>query len=209
MKLGTLLAAGKSVVLGRNGESPFHTDKRCYLPKFESGKSPVGPGEKKTGEPAKPPTGHEPAQRQGADAFSPDLARKSEREGCLAAQSSATGVRLLSPLRSHSDGRGEGQGEVRAPSSDVPARRKPAWVAKLNPFSSASKSAATAKDGKVPTQTELSLDTVKVLRNDLTDVDVEVVPLKSRPAVAAAADVAPARKPWEYLGERLFKMETT
>jgi hypothetical protein len=53
-------------------------------------------------------------------------------------------------------------------------------------------------------QTELSLDTVKVIHNDLSDADVEVVPIKSRPA-AAVPESPPAKKAWEYLGERLLK----
>lgn len=52
-------------------------------------------------------------------------------------------------------------------------------------------------------QAELSLDTVKVLHNDLSDADVEVVPIKSRPA--PPPDLPPARKSWEILGERLLK----
>ena len=68
---------------------------------------------------------------------------------------------------------------------------------------------ASAQSSKVATQTELSLDTVKVLRNDLSDVDVEVVPLKSRSPGEGGASLAPPKKPWEFLGERLFKAETT
>jgi hypothetical protein len=49
-------------------------------------------------------------------------------------------------------------------------------------------------------QSELSLDRVKVVNNDLTDAEVEVVPLKSRPAA-----LPPPRKSWEILGERLLK----
>ena len=54
-------------------------------------------------------------------------------------------------------------------------------------------------------QAELSLDTVKVIHNDLSDADVEVVPIKSRPAAAVIPELPPAKKAWEYLGERLLK----
>jgi hypothetical protein len=55
-------------------------------------------------------------------------------------------------------------------------------------------------------QPELSLDSVKVVHNDLSDVDVEIVPIKSRAPVAMArADLPPARKTWEVLGERIMK----
>jgi hypothetical protein len=62
--------------------------------------------------------------------------------------------------------------------------------------------APSAANGMPVVQPELSLDTVKVVNNDLSDADVEVVPLKSRGGVA---ELPPARKSWEILGERLLK----
>ena len=54
-------------------------------------------------------------------------------------------------------------------------------------------------------QSELSLDSVKVVHNDLSDADVEVVPIKSRTAdEPAVPDLPPPKKSWEFLGERLF-----
>ena len=62
-----------------------------------------------------------------------------------------------------------------------PCRRAPSWTEKLNPFrgSAPARQAATSA-----VQAELSLDTVKVVHNDLSDADVEVVPVKSRPKAA-------------------------
>ncbi|MGO8766992.1 MAG: hypothetical protein ACLQSR_17885 [Limisphaerales bacterium] len=51
-------------------------------------------------------------------------------------------------------------------------------------------------------QPELSLDTVKVVLNDLSDAEVEVVPLKSR---TGAGDLPVTKKSWEILRERLMK----
>jgi hypothetical protein len=56
------------------------------------------------------------------------------------------------------------------------------------------------------TQTELSLDSVKVVHNDLSDVDVEVVPIKSR---ASVPELPAPKKSWEFVGERLFGVEAT
>ncbi len=57
----------------------------------------------------------------------------------------------------------------------------------------------------IPVQVELSLEKVKVVHNDLTDADVEVVPMKSRPARELPAS-QPAKKSWADLGERIMKV---
>lgn len=86
---------------------------------------------------------------------------------------------------------------------EVPSRPA-SWVGKLNP---ASLWRAPVPD-QPPMQTELSLDGVKVIHNDLSDADVEVVPVKSRTVPEASPPVLPpAKKSWELLGERLFRME--
>ena len=46
---------------------------------------------------------------------------------------------------------------------------------------------------------------VKVVHNDLSDADVEVVPVKSRTAAEAAMpELPPPTRPWEFLAERMF-----
>jgi len=47
---------------------------------------------------------------------------------------------------------------------------------------------------------------VKVLHNDLSDVDVEIVPMKSR---SGPAELQPPKKSWEFLGERLLRIEAS
>ena len=71
--------------------------------------------------------------------------------------------------------------KIFAPASPKPVRAA-SWTEKLNPFR-APKPAAPPLMSAV--QPELSLDAVKVVHNDLSDADVEVVPLKSRPAIPA------------------------
>jgi hypothetical protein len=86
----------------------------------------------------------------------------------------------------------------------VAAARATAWVSKLNPASIFGSAPPAASSHVTPVQVELSLERVKVVHNDLTDADVEIVPMKSRPARAAAP--APAdKKPWADLGERIMK----
>ncbi len=77
------------------------------------------------------------------------------------------------------------------------------WKDKLNPFR-ASEPVAPPMAGAV--QVELSLESVKVVHNDLADADIEVVPVKSRTVAPPEAPMLPpARASWEFLGERLVK----
>jgi hypothetical protein len=83
--------------------------------------------------------------------------------------------------------------------------RATTWVSKLNPISMFRTTQPSANSNVTPVQVELSLEKVKVVHNDLTDADVEIVPMKSRPAREPAVDLQPARKSWEVLGERIMK----
>jgi hypothetical protein len=80
------------------------------------------------------------------------------------------------------------------------------WATKLNPVSFF-RTAQPVVDKSVATvQTELSLEKVKVVHNDLTDADVEIVPMKSRPAPEPTfAAAGPSKRSWEALGERIMK----
>ena len=79
------------------------------------------------------------------------------------------------------------------------------WTGRLNPASAWRGPREEAQNNSgTAVQVELSLDTVKVIHNDLSDADVEVVPIKSRPG-AVIPDLPPAKKSWEYLGERLLR----
>lgn len=98
---------------------------------------------------------------------------------------------------------------VSAPPMIKPAPAKPArassWKDKLNPFRSV-EPIAPPMIGAV--QAELSLEGVKVVRNDLADADIEVVPVKSQTKSTPEVPVLPpARHSWEFLGERLVKTD--
>ncbi len=78
------------------------------------------------------------------------------------------------------------------------------WVGKLNPVSLWRGS--PQPDAQPSVQSELSLDEVKVVHNDLSDADVKVVPIKSRTAHEMAVPVLPPpKKSWEFLAERMFQ----
>ena len=91
------------------------------------------------------------------------------------------------------------------PASATPGAtaRATTWVSKLNPIS-IFRAAPPAANHVTPVQVELSLEKVKVVHNDLTDADVEIVPMKSRPA-REAMDLQPSKKSWANLGERIMK----
>jgi hypothetical protein len=83
--------------------------------------------------------------------------------------------------------------------------RATSWASKLNPISMWRGSAPAAPSAPCPVQSELSLDSVKVVHNDLSDADVEVVPIKSRTAdKTAVPTLPPPEKSWEFLAERMF-----
>jgi hypothetical protein len=86
--------------------------------------------------------------------------------------------------------------------------RATSWASKLNPIS-IWRGAHPVKHAPLPVQSELSLDSVKVVHNDLSDADVEVVPMKSRTADAAAIpELPPPTRSWEFLAERMFHATT-
>jgi hypothetical protein len=83
--------------------------------------------------------------------------------------------------------------------------RATSWASKLNPISMWRGPALATRSAQGPVQSELSLDSVKVVHNDLSDADVEVVPIKSRTAGEAIVPVLPPpTKAWEFLAERMF-----
>jgi hypothetical protein len=83
--------------------------------------------------------------------------------------------------------------------------RATTWVSKLNPASLFGAAPATLNKNVTPVQVELSLEKVKVVHNDLTDADVEIVPMKSRPARELPTPQT-AKKSWADLGERIMKV---
>jgi malonyl CoA-acyl carrier protein transacylase len=80
------------------------------------------------------------------------------------------------------------------------------WTSRLNPMTMLRGSQPQVKDLQSPVQEELSLEKVKVVHNDLTDAEVEIVPVKSR---SAAPNLQPPEKSWEVLGERIFGTNAT
>ena len=99
-------------------------------------------------------------------------------------------------------------GNQAAPAATIQPRpvRATNWATRLNPVSLFRTAPAITNNGVATVQTELSLEKVKVVHNDLSDADVEIVPMKSRPTTGpTSSDLQPAKRSWEVLGERIMK----
>lgn len=187
MKLGTLLAAGKSMMRG-HADVSYRASRQAYLPKFGSAKNPF-----------KPETQQSPAETGSPAATTPAATPRPTRAD---QETVAAGAKQFSSQ------------EQPVPATPaVVVKKKTDWAGKFNPASIFHR--ATMKSEEKPsdkaqkpaaTQTELSLDSVKVVHNDLTDVDVEIVPMKSR---SGTTDLQAPKKTWEFLGERLLGIEAS
>ena len=199
MSLGKLLTTGKSLVGLTNANSRYHMQKGA-LPKFKSARNPFASkvnAELPEREPQLPKL--TPAEEAAANL------KKTQALPALGAPTANRDAKPAEPVT------------VPAPVDG--------WLKKLNPMvwfgnnkPTGPKSALPRFGGKshAPVQGELSLDKIKVMRNDLSETDVEIVPAKSRPAKVIAApmqasaaamaipDLPPATSAWEYLGERLL-----
>ena len=211
MSLLRLLTTGKSLVGLKDSEIRYRVTRQRFLPRFGPAKNPFcatdrsGPArldapmesegtsvsirEKAAGIGAQTPA-HDAAE---------DLAVAASRPPT--APASSTLRRLTSALRPRAVAfQNWGAGKFSA----LLSRRggKPVRVAMLRPT-------------KLPVQGELSLDKIKVMRNDLSDADLEVVPGKS---LAAQTGVAPALQgadraevgtAWGRLAGRVFRAGKT
>ena len=86
--------------------------------------------------------------------------------------------------------------KIFTPQAPQPMRATVGWTARLNPF----RATEVAPVPQKAVQVELSLDAVKVLQNDLSDADIEVVPVKSRTISVPVEKPAltPAREAWDF-----------
>jgi hypothetical protein len=196
MKLGKLLAAGTSIVKGRVDIS-YRSSKQIYLPKFVSPKNPFQP---QAEPPAAEASGQAGLATSSEEVSAPGPTRLALPEAPVPAPIKTIAAKTQKiPVFSKGSEKKSGWAGKLSPTSIFKAV-VPKTVAQPNPD-------ATGKGQKpAETQAELSLDSVRVVHNDLSDVDVEVVPMKSR---STPPEKKPAKKSWEALGERLFGVEAT
>jgi hypothetical protein len=214
MSLGKLLTAGKSLVGLHNPNGRYHLRKGA-LPKFESAKNPFAvkvPAQVPEREPNLPKL--TPAEMAAADL------KKTQRiplvgEPKIVAKPESKPIQPIQPVQPTQP--------VRQPEPLRATAAVDGWLKKINPmvWLGSRKPAQTKpaiqrfSKGHAPVQGELSLDNIKVMRNDLSETDVEVVPAKSRPTpsqpsgdAAAAVMTVPqlpsAKRALDYLNDRLL-----
>jgi hypothetical protein len=174
MSLLRLLTAGKSLVGMRDAETRYRVSSQRLLPHFGAGRNPFSNREKA-----------EPKQTESRSPgeCKPNGALKATRSTQL------TGEREAAP-RSRLDGRTTSAHSSFQQLSGALRRWTTAlvdkWKTKLAGLL-AKRRSRTAKPTvprftKPPVQGELSLDRIRVVRNDLSDADLEIVPVK-RPAM--------------------------
>jgi hypothetical protein len=212
MSLGKLLTTGKSLV-GLHNSGVRYQLRKGALPKFESAKNPF-------------------AARTQAESSTTNPARGPELPKLTPAEAAAAGLKKTQPLSVLGSLIAVREAAVDAKRNSQPAEPPKvaapvdSWLKKINPLvwlgnrKPAEPESPIQRFGKsrTPVQGELSLDNIKVMRNDLSDTDLEVVSMKARPArlpsappqasASAAAmaipDLPPARTAWELLGEHLM-----
>jgi hypothetical protein len=185
MSFGKLLAAGKSVA-GAGGGFRYKADPRVFLPKFISPKNPfVSASDKDSTAPAMSPVAH---------------SQNPSHPAAEAGTQSATPVRF-----------------------ETVAARAPMWkrfsgaidaagglLHKFNPLKIIGRKRSQSKSmvprfGKLPVQEEFSLDRVRVVRNDLSDADLEIVSGRERSVTKQPNEDGA----WGRLATRVFGTETT
>src|SRR5215469_13690359 len=160
MKLGKLLAASTSIMKGQMDVS-YRSSKQIYLPKFVSPKNPFQ---------AQAP---QPADETGNQADSPAAAEETSKPAAALPSEPAEAPRptrlappetpVAAPIKT-----------VAAKTQKIPAsisEKKSGWTGKFSPksiFKAVAKANADTGKAQKPmeTQTELSLDSVRVVHND-------------------------------------------
>src|SRR5260221_8719442 len=178
MSLARLLSAGKSLVGGMDNTIRYRMGNPGMLPKFSSGRNPFHPSAKRQGsmQLIQPPG---PGAESPKPALSPPAATTQQpREG----ESMAEPARAMPGLAIPKSG---GKGEKKSKRSlDWGSAARSIWKGWLEaikarlPRRTAKRAPLNGSHLAKPlVQPELSLDKVQVVRNDLSDTDLEVVPV--------------------------------
>ncbi len=184
MSLLKLLTTGKSLVGLKDAESRYRMTNQRLLPKFGSGKNPFREAD---------------ASAVMAKEATPTVVEKIPAAASVAPAVAAS----LSTPAPRAPISSPGAGLLRMGASkarDLALTVQNRWVSQLGsvlsrPARKPMKPAVVPLGPTVPVQGELSLDRIKVMRNDLSDADLEVV--TARPARPAPVPSVREQKPAE------------
>lgn len=182
MSLLRLLTAGKSLVGLKKSETRYHLPGNRALPKFGSKKNPF----RATALPEQSEPVREPESgAKGIPSGSANEERAQDPPEALAGaeeKQSATGVTGAANNDSDRDCRGPGKPLERDERRSSPVKALLLW-------GRAKKAKrAGAVSGRPLVQAELSLDSVKVVRNDLSESDLEIIRGPGRSSVPQRAE---------------------
>ncbi len=177
MSFGRLLAAGKSLVNG-NVAGRYQMQRGMALPQFISPKNPFK--QEAVAKPvAPPPVVAAPATNLSASASAPESTSARLPVGKLSAARSVSLVQRAKNAGTILGAKLRGGVKLRGSAKWLGGAMQRAMLFCLdhNPFSAIGrpKLMGIPRFGKAAEQGELSLDRVKVVRNDLTHADLEVV----------------------------------
>jgi hypothetical protein len=181
MSLLRLLATGKSLVGMPNTNSRYQMRSRNLLPKFGSAKNPFAAPPPPNSESPGATNNSTPAKLETASLFepaAPEPVPTKPARPVAAKESKTPPPQAAAPAP---------PAKVEARQADKPAPVAPSgkptrvggWVKKLNPLSLLPPWRGEGNRGRPArkhVQTELTLEKVRVVRNDLSDMDFEIVP---------------------------------
>jgi len=185
MSLLRLLTAGKCLVGGRDAESRYRLSSQRLLPQFGSARNPFT--SRAQPEPASAEARPAEDRRETGGPFAPPAISVSKAEPAAALPRGAEPHAVLAKfdLRKLAEALWQRIAAVLS-----------GWQARLGGLLGRSSGLAVKpaipRFPKPPVQGELSLDRIKVVRNDLSDADLEVIPAKPPAAAAATAPVPSA-----------------
>ena len=199
MSLLRLLAAGKCLVGMRDAETRYRVTGQRLLPQFGPGRNPFSDREK--AEPAQTgprlPGDHKPNVVLKEVRSTPALS--GEREA-------ASRSRLEGQKTPPSSGSPSLGGMLRRRTGALLAGWKMKLAGLLANRRCTTTKTAIPRFAKPPVQGELSLEKIKVVRNDLSDADLEVIPAKppTASAMRAVERAAGAENAWGRVTARLL-----
>ena len=209
MSLMRLLAAGSSIRGIKDRRSPYKMTQQHLLPKFGASKGVAEAKAAATSEPVAAPLSSAVTEVGGAT-----LENRSPSGGASDLDCSAPGTIGEAPTEPNPIYMSVIEGTAKSDVGEGGLWR--AWSAwrgfsrMRNPF--ATKSSPTKK-GTEPVQGELLLESIKVVRNDLNETDLEVVPAANSQIAAERAAHQPvndgARQAWRRIAARLFGVRRT